>query len=209
MTKKVSRAIPRRLAPGVIAALAIWLLASPTARGQNSMTAALIGAVRDASGAVVHGATVSLRQLASNRTHSVTSDADGIYHFTNLPVGDYEARVEAKDFAPYLNARIELTLGRATTLDITLRPAGAHEEVTVTDRPAAIDRTATGSTTSIDPERIQELPVRSRNYLEFTLLAPNVAASGGQTAGGGAARGAPMSDSGFSFGGLRPRSNAI
>src|SRR5262249_26678336 len=84
------------------------------------------------------------------------------------------------------------------------------EEVKVTDRPEAIDRTATGSTTSIDPERIQELPVKSRNYLEFTLLAPSVAPSGGQTAGGGgAARGAPLADSGFSFGGLRPRSNAI
>src|SRR5262245_14624742 len=210
MTKKVARAIHRRLAPGVIAALAIWLFAAPTTRGQNSTTAALIGTVCDASGAVVHGATVSLRQLASNRTRSVTSDAEGIYHFTNLPVGDYEVRVEAKDFAPYLNPQVELPPGRATTLDITLRPAGAHEEVTVTDRPEAIDRTGAGSTTSIDPERIQELPVKSRNYLEFTLLAPSVAPSGGQTAGGGgAARGAPLADSGFSFGGLRPRSNAI
>jgi carboxypeptidase family protein/TonB-dependent receptor-like protein len=210
MTKKVSHAIHRILAPGVIAALAIWLFAAPAAHGQNSTTAALIGTVRDASGAIVRGATVSLRQLASNRTYSATSDADGVYHFTNLPVGDYEVHVEAKDFAPYLNARIELPLGRATTLDITLRPAGAQEEVTVTDRPAAIDTTATGSTTSIDPERIQELPVRSRNYLEFTLLAPSVAPSAGQTTGGGgAAQGGPMADSGFSFGGLRPRSNAI
>jgi hypothetical protein len=128
MTKKVSRAIHKIFAPGIIAALAIWLFAAPAARGQNSTTAALIGTVRDASGAVVHGATVSLRQLASNRTRSVTSDADGVYHFTNLPVGDYEVRVEAKDFAPYLNPKVELPLGRATTLDITLRPAGAHEE---------------------------------------------------------------------------------
>ena len=84
-------------------------------------------------------------------------------------------------------------------------------EVTVTDRPPAIDPTQTASTTSIDPERIEELPVNSRNYLEFTLLAPGVAPSNRQASGGGggATSGAPLADSGFTFGGLRPRSNTI
>jgi hypothetical protein len=72
----------------------------------------------------------------------------------------------------------------------------------VTDQPPPIDPTATAATTTIDPERIEELPVNSRNYLEFTLLAPGVAPSSRQSA-------TASSDSGFTFGGLRPRNNSI
>ena len=56
-------------------------------------------------------------------------------------------------------------------------------------------------------DRIEELPVRSRNYLEFVLLAPGVTRTQPQAAPGGAS--STLSDSGFSFGGLRPRSNTL
>jgi hypothetical protein len=129
-----------------------------------------------------------------------------------LPVGTYEVRAESAGFAPYVNPQVTVAVGSTTTLDITLSPAGVSAEITVTDRPPAIDPTQTASTTSIDPERIEELPVNSRNYLEFTLLAPGVAPSNRQMGGGGsngASSGAPLADSGFTFGGLRPRSNTI
>ncbi|MDQ3820834.1 MAG: TonB-dependent receptor, partial [Acidobacteriota bacterium] len=116
----------------------------------------------------------------------------------------------SKGFANYTNPSVTLALGSTTTLDITLRPAGVSAEITVTDRPPAIDPEQTAVATTIDPERLEELPINSRNYLEFTLLAPGVAPSNAQTAGGGvAATGASLADSGFSFGGLRPRSNMI
>src|SRR5207244_13264290 len=55
-----------------------------------------------------------------------------------------------------------------------------------------------------------ELPVNSRNYLEFTLLAPGVAPSNPQSSVGTRGQsGSPLADSGFTFGGLRPRSNSI
>src|SRR5439155_19381155 len=70
--------------------------------------------------------------------------------------------------------------------------------------------TAAATTTTIDRERIDELPVNSRNYLEFTLLAPGVAPSDPQsTAGARGQSGSPLADSGFTFRGLRPRSNSI
>ena len=149
--------------------------------------------------------------MATNQTRRVVADTDGRYRAAALPVGDYEVRAEAEGFTPYVNASVTLALGRTTTLDITLHPAGVSAEVTVTDQPPALDTTATSSTTSIDPERIEELPVNSRNYLEFTPLAPGVAPSNGAGTGSGraGASGAPLADSGFTFGGLRPRSNTI
>jgi hypothetical protein len=181
-------------------------------QGQNSAsTAAIGGSVRDAAGQVIPGAVVTLRELATNQTRRATSEADGSYRVSVLPVGTYEVRAESSGFAPYVNQQVTVAVGSTTTLDITLRPAGVNAEVTVTDRPPALDTSQTASTTSIDPERIEELPVNSRNYLEFTLLAPGVAPSSQATTGGGrgGTSGAPLADSGFTFGGLRPRSNSI
>src|SRR5262249_10928488 len=98
---------------------------------------------------------------------------------------------------------------RTTLLDITLNPAGVTQTIAVTDQPKPIDPTATATTTTIDPERIEELPVNSRNYLEFSLLAPGVAPSNPQSSGNGLQSKSPLADSGFTFGGLRPRSNSI
>ena len=61
-------------------------------------------------------------------------------------------------------------------LDIVLPVSGIASEVTVTDQPPAIDATQTSLTTAVDKERIEELPVSSRNYLQFILLAPGVSA---------------------------------
>ena len=88
-----------------------------------------------------------------------------------------------------------------------MRPAGVIESVAVSAEPPPLDSRQTSVTTTIGTERIEELPVRSRNYLEFVLLAPGVTRAQPQTAPGGAS--STLSDSGFSFGGLRPRSNTL
>ncbi len=191
----------------------ITVLVPSLLSAQNSaVSAAFTGTIRDAAGASVPGSAVRLRNIATNQERSTTSDNEGGFRFPVLPVGDYEIWVEATNFAPYVNPNVTLAIGR-TTLDITLQAAGISESVVVKDEPPALDTSQTASTTSIDPERIEELPVNSRNYLEFTLLAPGVAPSNGQTSGGassaGNSSGAPLADSGFTFGGLRPRSNSI
>src|SRR5215510_5197149 len=179
--------------------------------GQDTtITATITGHVQDVVGATVPAAQVMLRNLATNQTRRVTSETDGSYRIAALPVGDYEVRVEAQGFKTYVNPIVILILGQTAALDITLRTGAVSGELTVTEKPPALDPSSTASSTSIDPERIAELPVNSRNYLEFTLLAPGVAPSGGQaTVGGIGSSGSPLADSGFTFGGLRPRSNAI
>src|SRR3989442_15727898 len=192
---------------GVFALLVFALHSAP---GQDSATTGtLTGTVRDAAGASIPGATIALRHLTTNQTRNVTTEADGTYRANALAVGDYEVKAQAGGFAPYFNPKVTLALGRSTALDISLTTGDVNAHVTVTDSPPALDATQTAVTTSIDPERIEELPVNSRNYLEFTLLAPGVAPSNPQNSGGGnATSGSALADSGFTFGGLRPRSNS-
>ena len=176
---------------------------------QSSPTGgSLMGIVRDATGAVLPGASIAARSLSTNQTRTTSSMEDGSYRFPVLPADDYEIRVNLPGFEPYLNPNIAVLLGRTASLDIRLNPAGITQDVAVTDQPLPIDPTATATTTTIDPERIDELPVNSQNYLEFTLLAPGVAPSNSQASHGTQGpSGSPLADSGFTFGGLRPRSN--
>src|SRR5260370_5277083 len=155
-----------------------------------------MGTVRDAAGAGIPGAAIALRNLTTNHTRNVTSEADGSYRAAALAVGDYDIKAQASGFAPYFNPKVTLALGRSTTLDISLTAGDVNAQVTVTDTPPTLDATQTAVTTSIDPERIEELPVNSRNYLQFTLLAPGVAPSNQQSSGGSnATPGAPLADS--------------
>jgi carboxypeptidase family protein/TonB-dependent receptor-like protein len=171
-------------------------------------TAVLEGRVTDASGGVIPNAPVALRDSQMNVTRTAVTDRDGAYRLREIPVGEYDVRVDYGGFAPYLRAGLTLTIGQTARLNITLQPAGIVESVAVTAQTPPLDAGQTSLATTIDVERIEELPVRSRNYLEFVLLAPGVTRAPSRAQ----ARSAPSSnlpDSGFSFGGLRPRSNSL
>lgn len=170
-------------------------------------TGTLEGTVQDSSGAVVAGAAVVLRDPATNLTRTAQTDGIGSFRLGDLPIGTYEVRVDSPGFAPYLHAGVTLTIGQTAHLLVVLHPAQVVEEVAVTAQPPPLDSRQTSVATVIDTERIEELPVRSRNYLEFVLLAPGVTRASPSSAAGSLTSVLPSS--GFSFQGLRPRGNTL
>src|SRR3989442_870646 len=174
----------------------------------QSRTATFEGTVHDSSGASIAEGEVRVREAETNQTRTAVTGPDGSFRMPDLPVGTYEVRVTYDGFDPYQHGGITLAIGQTARLDIELHPAGVAESVTVSTEPSPLDSAQTSVATTIDWERIEELPVRSRNYLEFVLLAPGVmrARSAAQAAATGSSN---LPDSGFSFGGLRPRSNAL
>src|SRR5258708_12435310 len=101
-----------------------------------------------------------------------------------------------------------MSIGKTTRLDVSLQAAGVAESIAVRAQPPPIDAGETSLATIIDEERIEELPVRSRNYLEFVLLAPGVARAEPARSGAVTAS-SSLPDSGFSFGGLPPRGHTL
>ena len=189
-------------------AVAMCVLALPGgAFAAQRQTAVLEGTVQDSSGAVVTGATVTTRDPDTNLTRTTQTDAFGTFRLSDLPIGTYEVRVSSSGFTPYTHAGVTLAIGQTARLLIVLRPAGVVEEVSVTAQPPPLDGRQTSVATVIDTERIEELPVRSRNYLEFALLAPGVTLASTPPTGGAVTSVLPSS--GFSFQGLRPRSNTL
>lgn len=134
------------------------------------------------------------------------TNAQGFFRAGELPVGQYELRVEVLGFSPYVNSAIMASIGRVVQVAVRLTPARVQQQITVSEQPPPIDSTQTTEATTIDHERIEESPVVTRNYLDFVLLAPQLTRSNIQGATGGKTA---LADSGFSFAGLRSRSNSL
>jgi hypothetical protein len=166
----------------------------------------LEGTVRDTSGAVMPRSRVTLRNTLTGNSRAVATDEQGFFRAEQLVAGTYEVRVEQAGFALYRHGDVQASLGQTIHLDIVLALASASEQVIVTAEASALDPSQTSVVSSIDQERIEELPVRSRNYLDFVLLAPGVSSSPIQS---GATGSVAPAGSGFTFGGLRSRSNNV
>jgi len=184
----------------------LLLVCVVSASAQTSrIGAALQGTVTDSSGAVIPDVKVILRNTLTNQGRTVATDERGFFRAEALVVGTYEVRVEQAGFALYRHAGVQVGLGQTIYLDIVVVPASASAEVTVSAQPSTMDTSQTSVVSSIDQERIEELPVRNRNYLDFVLLSPGV--SSAPAASGATAT--PFAGSGFTFGGLRTRSNNV
>lgn len=192
------------------ALFALTLLGSIPAMAQISrVNGTLRLRVTDGNGASVAGAAITVANPASGVHRTGVSDRTGLALISALPDGTYTVEVSAAGFQHMQQKSVDVSVGSETSLAITLPLAGVGQSVRVSAHAAALDTTATSSPTTIDRERIEELPVASRNYLAFTLLAPTVAPANPATGlydngtqGGG-------ESGGFSFGGLRTYSNAV
>jgi hypothetical protein len=202
-----TRSFCARTAAIALAVAMVIILPPSNVDAQGSrVAAALEGTVKDSSGAVIPGAAIVLRNTSTNQARTMETDAVGSFHAEALAVGSYEVRVERAGFAPYRNAEIDLSLGQTLQVEIILVPASSAGKITVNAQPEIVDTSQTSVESSVDRERIEELPVQSRNSLDFVLLAPGVLTAPPAPPISGAT---PLGGSGFTFGGLRARSNTI
>ena len=189
------------------AVLFLLLASAESTCGQGSRVGAILeGTVSDNSGAVIPKAAIALRNTSTDQSRTITADDVGFFRAEELPVGTYEVRIERPGFAVYRHTGVDLSLGQSVHLEIVLALASGSEEVTVSAQPPVMDASQTSVVSTVDGERIEELPVQSRNYLDFVLLAPGVSSSPAPSGLGGSM---PSGGTGFTFGGLRARSNNV
>ena len=157
------------------------LLMASSAIAQTSLVrATLDGTVSDSAGGRIAGASVRVKEIGTQQARDGSTNAEGVFRFSELPLGTYEVVVRQTGFAPYRHAGVALQLGATVHLDVVLPSGAVTTRITVTAQPPPLDPSQTSLTTAVDKERIEELPVESRNYLHFALLAPGVASSAQQ-----------------------------
>ncbi|MDQ3172155.1 MAG: TonB-dependent receptor, partial [Acidobacteriota bacterium] len=180
------------------------ILCTSVALGQAQSNAAdLQGFVRDATSAVVATAKVTARNPATNTTKDTVTNEEGFYQIVNLTPGDYEVTVEAPNFKKAVLPAVKLTVGQRADLDVALEVGQVSETVTITGATAELVETSkTAIATTVDQQRIDNLPINERNYLSFALTTSTVGRDNGRPIG-------PAPTTGLNFGGQRGRSNLV
>src|SRR5208337_5541387 len=111
--------------------LTVACLLSAKALAQGETTSAIVGEVRDATDAVVAGATVTIANLETGLRRSAKTDDAGRFNFPQLKPGTYSVRVEAQGFEARQNDNVAAGLGQKQTVDFTLNVARTTEAVEV------------------------------------------------------------------------------
>ncbi len=138
-------------------------------------SAQLNGTVHDESGGAVAKASVSLREMETNRTYTTTTNDSGFYVLPNLAPGRYELKVSFAGFSNYTQTGVGLTVGQSATVDVTLKVATKGEQVIVTGEAPVIEPSRTEVSQVIDTKQIDSLPISGRLFTDFALLTPGVA----------------------------------
>ncbi len=189
----------------VLLAVAVLSCDSHRAFAQGIENAQLNGTVTDPSGRVLVGASIRVRNTATDATYTATSNESGFYAIANMRPGTYELKASSPGFANYTQTGIVLSVGQVATVNVGLQVAAHGETVVVTTEAPTIEPTRSEISQVVAPEQVQSLPTSSRVFTDFALLTPGVATS--RTSLGTTFTEFEVTQ--ISFGGMRSFSNEI
>jgi hypothetical protein len=133
------------------------------------------GTVKDASGAVVTKATVSITNADTAVRQVLVTDDNGAYSFLNVQVGRYTLEISADGFRPYQRTGIILDANSALTIDAVLEVGARSDAVTVVDNQLHVDTTNTQIGEVITGAQMTAVPLNGRSYTDLLALQPGVA----------------------------------
>ena len=137
-----------------------------------AQNAQIVGTVKDATGGVVPGATVTAKNADTGFTRSAVTDANGEYRLPSLPPGRYSLTTELAGFSTETRPDILLIIEQTASITFTLKTATLAETVTVTGESPIVDVTRSDVSTAVSTQQIQDLPVASRRWIDLAMLTP-------------------------------------
>ena len=158
----------------------IWLtlmfsLMDVAAFGQAAaINGELTGTIVDPSGAPVATAKVSAINTGTDYQQSTITTSAGLYRLPVLPIGEYSLTIQANGFATYKQSGIRLSAGSIATVDVKLQLQGVTTEILVSAAAPIVDPGRTDQGSTLSSNAVLNLPLVSRNPLNFILDQPNV-----------------------------------
>src|SRR5215813_13697726 len=164
------------MAPALALCLCLLAGGASVSIAQTTGSATLRGIVKDPNGAVVAGASVTLKSVRTQSERKAKTNSDGIYVFTAVDPSNYELKVEASGFKTLSQTGVTISPGDTRGLDLTLEVGATSETVTVSGTLEEI-KTETGErTNTITAKQIENLSLITRNSLELLRVLPGVVA---------------------------------
>jgi hypothetical protein len=137
-------------------------------------TGTIVGTVRDASGAQVPGATITVTNIERNTTQQLTSDEAGSYVAPFLPPGHYKVSISKPGFKTADSASTQVDVDQRARIDFALTLGNVTETVTVDTTPPLIRSETAELGDVIEQKPIQSLPLNGRDFAQLVLLVPGV-----------------------------------
>src|SRR5581483_4662430 len=142
------------------------------------------GTVKDQSGAVISGASVTVRNERTGDERTGVSNEQGVFIITNLKPSLYKITVSSANFAPTNYTSVEIVVGQALNLDVELKPAGTSEMINIVGGDeAALDTSSARMGANVNQQEVHGLPLNGRQLSQLYLQAPGALNSGSGTFG--------------------------
>ena len=177
--KKISFTVKFGLMGGVV----LWLLSGVLAFGQLP-TGTIAGVVTDPTGRVIPNAAVTVTNTDMGATRTFTTAGDGSYRFADLPVGNYQVQIVHQGFSTALATTV-LTVGEEKVLRFKLTVGAISEKVEVSASAPLVDTTGIQLGNLVNEQKVAELPLNGRNFIDLTLLQPGITVQPLESSGGG------------------------
>lgn len=191
--------------------LAVTFLGAAAVFAQSaSSTGALECRVADAQGAAIPSARLTLQHKATGEQRAAATDAQGVFRYAGLALGDYSLHIDHDGFNPVSITPIRISLGQTVVQRVTMTLAAVTEKLEVHEQADSLQVAANTANVALGGDRIEEAPAANRNFLNFVLTAPGAATSPRANTGRSTAGMRNVgNDSGFVFLGMRGRNNSI
>lgn len=141
----------------------------------------IVGAVADASGGVMPGVAIVVRNLATGITREVVTNARGQYEVPGLQPGQYQVEATLEGFRRYSRGPITVQVSAETRVDATLEVGELSEVVQVEAAGIVVQTTTSALGKVVEERQILELPLSGRNFTSLGLLTPGVTTRGQST----------------------------
>ncbi|MBI3682214.1 MAG: TonB-dependent receptor [Acidobacteria bacterium] len=159
--------------------LCLWVGLGLVYAQSTAGLAAISGVVRDASGAVVPAAKVTIGNDSKGIRRMVESNDAGVFTAHALaPSPGYAVSVTKDGFTPFERRDMQLQVGQNLNLDVTLQVASAATQVQVVESAPLVESTRTGVAQVVNEKQISNLPINGRRVDSFVLLTPAVVSDG-------------------------------
>src|SRR5271168_672372 len=153
--------------------LALLLLLPALLSAQSVVTGGLTGIVTDASGSIIAGAAVSLKNQSTGEVLSATTGATGTYQFTLLKPGIYVVSVSLTGFKK-VTETVEVLLGQTALANVKLEVGAASETITVTEQGALLQTEDANISSNFDTNEIQNIPNPGGDITYVAQTAPGI-----------------------------------
>lgn len=155
-----------------ILSLVLVLTSLSLAAPAFAQNAQISGTLKDQSGGVMPGATITAKNLATGLARTVVTDATGEYRVPALPPGTYSLTAEMQGFTTERRPEVILVIDQDAVINFTLKTAALSEVVSVVAESPIVDTTKSDVSTAVSTQQIQDLPVASRRWIDLAMLTP-------------------------------------